>query len=97
MTIKIYQKNPIVIEAVQYDGTNQEEITKFTETRAFLFGKDNAMEIPTSEGNHKCSVGDYVIKGISNEFYPCKPDIFKKTYTEIKKIKEIKKEIKNDN
>jgi len=75
-----YRKKPVVIEAVQYDGINKEEITIFTESRAFLFGKDNAMEIPTLEGNYKCDVGDYVIKGVQGEFYPCKPDIFKATY-----------------
>jgi len=83
MKIKKYRKKPVIIEAIQYDGKNQNEITIFTETRAFLFGKNNAMEIPTLEGNHKCSVGDFVIKGIKGEFYPCKPDIFKETYEEV--------------
>ena len=77
-----YRKKPVVIEAIQYIGSNHDEITAFTEDRASLFGKDNAMEIPTLEGNHKCSIGDFVIKGVAGEFYPCKPDIFAKTYEE---------------
>ncbi len=36
--------------------------------------------IPTLEGDHKANVGDWIIKGINGEFYPCKPDIFEKTY-----------------
>ena len=39
--------------------------------------------IPTLEGDHEASVGDYIIKGVQGEFYPCKPDIFKQTYEKI--------------
>ena len=39
--------------------------------------------IPTLEGNMKANIGDYIIKGINGEFYPCKPDIFDKTYEEV--------------
>lgn len=39
--------------------------------------------IPTLEGDMITSVGDYIIKGVNNEFYPCKPDIFDKTYEEV--------------
>jgi hypothetical protein len=38
------------------------------------------LTIPTLEGDHKAMPGDYIIKGIKNEFYPCKPDIFEMTY-----------------
>ena len=82
--INKYRKKPVTIEAILYTGKNKKEITDFTESRAFSFGKDNAMEIPTLEGNYKCSVNDYVIKGIKGEFYSCKPDIFRETYEEVK-------------
>lgn len=36
--------------------------------------------IKTLEGNHLANIGDYIIKGVAGEFYPCKPDIFEKTY-----------------
>ena len=39
--------------------------------------------IPTLEGDMKASIGDYIIKGVNGEFYPCKPDIFDKTYEEV--------------
>lgn len=40
--------------------------------------------IHTLEGNHKANIGDWIIQGIKGEFYPCKPDIFEKTYGEVK-------------
>ena len=43
--------------------------------------------IKTLEGDHQASPGDYIIQGLSGEFYPCKPDIFKKTYEEVKNDK----------
>lgn len=39
--------------------------------------------IPTLEGDMIASLGDYIIKGVNNEFYPCKPDIFEKTYEKV--------------
>jgi hypothetical protein len=36
--------------------------------------------IPTLEGDHTASLGDFIIKGVAGEFYPCKPDIFERTY-----------------
>lgn len=41
--------------------------------------------IPTLEGNHLADKGDFIIKGVKGEFYPCKPDIFEKTYEEVQK------------
>lgn len=46
--------------------------------------KDNPyLKIETLEGIMKVSVGDYIIKGVNGEFYPCKPDIFEKTYERV--------------
>ncbi len=79
--MKKYRKKPIVIEAVQWDGSNMGEIlvTLGLEqiTNDFM---TNALEIETLEGTMAASVGDYIIKGIKGEFYPCKPDIFVATY-----------------
>ena len=47
---------------------------------------DNEYYIETLEGNHKCTEGDYIIKGVANEFYSCKPDIFAKTYELVEEI-----------
>lgn len=79
--IKKYVKNPIVIEAVQFDGENYKECESFIGKENY----DNTLNYPnvkTLEGALRVSVGDYIIKGIKGEFYPCKPDVFLKTYAE---------------
>lgn len=83
-----YRKKPVVIEAIQYTGNNIVEIIKFMQERAngdkSRYLRYNAKKreyfIPTLEGEHKLTEGDYVICGIKGEFYPCKPDIFEQTY-----------------
>lgn len=80
MAVLKYIKNPIVIEAVEYNGMNSNEIEAFT---GQPIGRETGKPIiiKTLEGEHIASLGDYIIKGISGEFYPCKPNIFRKTYT----------------
>lgn len=76
-----YRKKPIVIDAVQWTGENAIEILSFIDPKQFNYiVSNNTLIIETLEGNHKASVGDWIIKGVSGEFYPCKPDIFEKTY-----------------
>lgn len=77
-----FRKRPVVIEAVQFTGGN------FTELSAFCGEKlqqaaGGAFEIHTSEGTMRASVGDWIIRGVKGEFYPCKPDIFAATYEAI--------------
>lgn len=55
---------------------------KFTEY-CDIVRSDNGLTIKTLEGRMKASIGDYIIKGVSNEFYPCKPDIFALTYENV--------------
>lgn len=87
-----FRKKPIVIEAVQYDNLNHREVEVFvgkslvqeieSET-AYLAGVAPprcSIAIPTLEGIMKAMSGDWIIKGVNGEFYPCKPDIFEKTY-----------------
>ena len=73
-----FRKKPVVIEAVQWVGDNLSEIQKFYKPDNFLVGDE--IVIGTLEGNMRASKGDWIIKGVSGEFYPCKPDIFEKTY-----------------
>jgi hypothetical protein len=73
-----YRKKPVVIEAVQFTGDNWGEIETFVPVGKY--NDDGTFQIVTLEGEHKCSIGDYVIKGVKGEFYPCKPDIFEMTY-----------------
>ena len=75
---KKYRKKPVVIEAVKWSGNNLDEILEFVGEPAYVVGGE--LFIKTFEGDHQANVGDFVIKGVAGEFYPCKPDIFYKTY-----------------
>lgn len=86
-----YRKKPVVIEAIQWSGFNLQEIKEFAGDAiaceiydtAWKVGKASVaadVKIKTLEGEMRASVGDYIIKGVKGEFYPCKPDIFEKTY-----------------
>lgn len=73
-----YRKKPVEIEAVEWTGDNIDEIDGFSGQK---WNVDHPfITIPTPEGNMNARVGDYIIKGVNGEFYPCKPDIFAKTY-----------------
>jgi len=87
-----YRKIPVVIEAFQYDGDlvdrNMGWYVPCWAERAFkeeiLFYKEmGELYIKTLEGSMHVSVGDYIIQGVNGEIYPCKPDIFEKTYVEL--------------
>ena len=81
-----YKKKPIVVEAVQRNGDNLEECLNFMSDSGFydyVHNCNKEIVIKTLEGNIVASVNDYIIKGVRGEFYPCKPDIFEKTYEEV--------------
>lgn len=73
-----YRKKPIVIDAIQYTGKNVNEIVLFTGKHNIDYG--DHLRIKTLEGTMTANIGDYIIKGVSGEFYPCKPYIFEQTY-----------------
>jgi hypothetical protein len=73
-----YRKKPVVVDVVRYNGKNKVEIQLFM--NMYLDETSRGLKIPTLEGDVFASVGDYIIKGVEGEFYPCKPDIFEKTY-----------------
>lgn len=88
-----YKKKPVTIEAFQYDGDFQntkgeyyipEWAIKAYESGIMYFkpfkDKPSELFIKTLEGEHHAAIGDYIIQGIRGELYPCKPDIFVKTY-----------------
>lgn len=83
-----YRKKPVVIEAIQYKGHNIDIIRKFLGDNIVSEEYDTdvsktyptEIQIRTLEGYMYASLNDYIIKGIKGEFYPCKPDIFYKTY-----------------
>lgn len=81
-----FRKKPVVIEAVQLRTDNWVEVMAFTKPlgnkRIVNVLDDSSAElvIETLEGNMRASKNDWIIKGVNGEFYPCKPDIFEKTY-----------------
>lgn len=83
MEVKKYVKKPVEIEALQYDGRNYDEVFLFTNGASSYESIENRLTIPTLEGKMLVSVGDYVIKGVRGEFYPCKEEIFRETYEEV--------------
>lgn len=78
---KKYRKKPVIIEAIQWTGKNLSEIDYFMGITVEI--KVTTLVIHTLEGDMEASIGDYIIKGVNGEFYPCKPDIFAKTYEEV--------------
>lgn len=79
--IKKYRKKPVVISAVLFSGLNHDEVADFVGGGVEV-GGSSTLIIPTLEGKMTASQGDYVIRGVKGEFYPCKPDIFEATYEE---------------
>lgn len=75
-----YRKKPIVIDAIIWDGNNFNEIIYNFPGIICAQRDDNILSIQTLEGVMNANVGDYIIRGIKGEFYPCKPDIFEMTY-----------------
>lgn len=86
-------KKPIEVEVLQFatdeigfkdmvDDTKIliKELEEFCKPRKFFINDKGEAIVETLEGNHKVSIGDYIIKGVKGECYPCKPDIFKATY-----------------
>lgn len=86
-----YRKKPVVIEAIQFidEPKTLAKISKFMNgtSRPVRVSYDDpenpTMLIETLEGVMRADVGDYIIKGVQGEFYPCKPDIFEQTYEKI--------------
>lgn len=78
-----FRKKPVVIEAVRYTGGNIHEVWDiFGAGKIYGPGDEpfGSAYIETLEGRHEARPGDWIIKGIQGEFYPCKPDIFDQTY-----------------
>lgn len=92
-----YRKKPVVIEAVQYTKENLLDVLAFTgkhprfsewfssetDYAKFVAKDGHTFKIFTLEGVMTALPGDWIIKGVNGEFYPCKPDIFEKTYEEV--------------
>jgi hypothetical protein len=81
-----FRKKPVVIEAIQFTGSNHRHVLSFIYPDMSEVGQSGAetMKLPvvvgTLEGDMTAAAGDWIIKGVKGEFYPCKPDIFDATY-----------------
>jgi len=82
-----FRKKPVVIEARQFfnDGSSYALIHWINEGqhatgREFAQWHNNQIIVPTLEGQHIASPGDWIIRGVAGEYYPCKPEIFSATY-----------------
>lgn len=79
-----YTKIPVTVEAEQWTGENLLDICRLTgRCGGELKGEAGTLKIKTLEGTMTAQPGDYIIKGVDGECYPCKPDIFAKTHCEV--------------
>ncbi len=101
----LYRKKPVVVEAMQLRWSTWNDICDFLgniispENPAFYGPASDKcgevgpeyinIKIPTLEGDHIALHGDYIIKGVNGEFYPCKPDIFEKSYEQVEESNSV--------
>ena len=82
-----YRKKPVEIEAIQWVSDNIEQVYEMLGDNLIINTDEDKDEVKhfinTLEGKMEMSWGDYIIKGVKGEFYPCKPDIFELTYEKI--------------
>lgn len=88
----LYRKKPVVVEAAFIKPGNIEKVAEWCGAVLVRNELDHGnieaedevyLLIETLEGNMRASIGDFVIRGVQGEFYPCKPDIFEQTYERI--------------
>jgi len=97
-----YRKRPVVVEAVQFTGTQEsiDEVFRMGDLSDRPMTAEvspTRLAIETLEGTMRADVGDWIIRGVKGECYPCKPDIFAATYEEVvadnaKPLRPIRKE-----
>lgn len=80
-----FRKKPVEIEAWQFDGSwaSAMPIVQMSENISWSDHSGGRVAIETLEGTMEASPGDWIIRGVKGEFYPCKPDIFAVTYQEV--------------
>lgn len=82
MNVRKFRKRPVVIEAMHYTVESCRDLNDWMDLEHFDHDYDchTGIAIDTLEGQMMASVGDWIIKGVEGEFYPCKPNIFEATY-----------------
>lgn len=79
--MRYYRKKPVTVAVVCYNGKNLKEIEEMSENVRLILS-NGILSLDTLEGPMRVNVGDYIIRGVHGEIYPCKPDIFHETYEE---------------
>ena len=81
-----YRKKPVVIEAYRFmiDTEMPDWFKSKVSNNTIITHEDGTCDIKTLEGTMLANKGDFIILGVNGEAYPCKPDIFEKTYEEVK-------------
>lgn len=80
-----FRKKPVVIEAAQWTGDVSgakalSDMARDSDRTVLQFEMDGVINVHTLEGVMQARIGDWIIRGVKGEFYPCKPDIFAATY-----------------
>lgn len=78
-----FRKKPVIVEAMQFTDETKNQVFNWITCSCYPTFDDAGnptLKIQTLEGDMIASLGDWVIKGVKGEFYPCKPDIFEATY-----------------
>lgn len=88
-----YRKKPVVVDALRWQGdwnmleawinTLSSQHVDLSKKRAMHLASDGSIVIDTLEGKMRCEIDDFIICGVDGEYYPCKPDIFIRTYDEL--------------
>lgn len=78
-----FRKKPVVVEAMQFTNESKNQVFHWITCNRYPRVDESGnptLVIQTLEGDHTATLGDWIIKGVKGEFYPCKPDIFEATY-----------------
>lgn len=78
-----FRKKPVVIDAMPYGILGLPELKEFLGYDKLVIDKNNRLIIHTLEGDMYAEIGDWIIRGVKGEYYPCKPGIFKQTYEQV--------------
>jgi hypothetical protein len=81
-----WRKRPVVIEAMQFTRESKDRVHNWITCNRYA-GHDESgnptLTIQTLEGDHLARLGDWIIRGVKGEFYPCRDDIFRATYESV--------------
>lgn len=99
MSAQKFRKRPVEVEAIQWTGRNMDAVCKFCADlvrknkdgamhlgfrgRSVVDPQNNVVLIGTLEGVMEARAGDWIIRGVKGEYYPCKPDVFEATYEKV--------------